>query len=123
MKATQAKVLVVEDSTLVGDALRILLEDAGYTVFIAPTVAEAVTRASETPIDVMLLDLSLPDGNGLDVMNSLREGVALPRATLAMSGHNDSAIRRACLEAGCVDLLVKPVPIAELLRQIEHHLA
>jgi DNA-binding response OmpR family regulator len=120
---TPRNVLVVEDSTLVGDALRILLEDAGYNVFIAPTVADAVKTGSETPIDMMLLDLTLPDGDGLDVLRSLRESVALPRATLAMTGHNDSAIRRACLEAGCADLLVKPVPIAELLRQIELHLA
>jgi DNA-binding response OmpR family regulator len=120
---TPRNVLVVEDSSLVGDALRILLEDAGYTVFVAPTVAEAVKMGSQTQIDMMLLDLTLPDGHGLDVLKSLRESVALPRATLAMTGHNDSAIRRSCLEAGCVDLLVKPVPIAELLRQIEHHLA
>ena len=115
-------VLVVEDSTLVGDALRILLEDSGYTVFIAPTVADAVNQAKATPIDIMLLDLTLPDGDGLDVLESLRESVAMPKATLAMSGHNDLAIRRACLQAGCADLLVKPVPIRELLRQIEHHL-
>lgn len=117
------KVLVVEDSVLVGDALRILLENAGYTVFIAPTVSDAVKIGSSTPIDMMLLDLTLPDGDGLDVLESLREKVALPQATLAMTGHNDPAIRRACLQAGCVDLLVKPVPIAELLRQIENHLS
>jgi DNA-binding response OmpR family regulator len=113
----------VEDNTLVGEALRILLEDAGYKVFIAENIADAVKMGSATPIDIMLLDLTLPDGDGLDVLESLREKVALPRATLAMSGHNDSGIRRACLHAGCADLLVKPVPIAELLRQIEHHLA
>jgi DNA-binding response OmpR family regulator len=122
LKETASSILVVEDSALVGDALRILLEDAGYTVFIAPTVADAVRMGSATPIDMMLLDLTLPDGHGLDVLQSLREGVALPRATIAMTGHNDPAIRRACLAAGCVDLLVKPVPIAELLRQIKHHL-
>ncbi|HUQ99466.1 MAG TPA: response regulator [Gemmatimonadaceae bacterium] len=120
---TSQNVLVVEDSSLVGDALRILLEDAGYTVFIAQTVADAVHRGSETRVDLMLLDLTLPDGDGLDVLKSLRESVALPRVTLAMTGYNDSATRRACLDAGCADLLVKPVPIAELLRQIKHHLA
>ena len=120
---TPSNVLVVEDSTLVGDALRILLEDAGYNVLIAETIADAVKTGLATPIDIMLLDLTLPDGDGLDVLSSLRENVALPRATLAMTGYNDSAIRRACLEAGCADLLVKPVPIAELLRQIERHLA
>ena len=115
-------VLVVEDSTLVADALRILLEDAGYAVFTAATVADAVRIGSETHVDMMLLDMTLPDGDGLDVLNNLRERVASPAATLAITGHSDVAIRRLCLEAGCADVLVKPVPIAELLRQIELHL-
>ena len=56
-------------------------------------------------------------------MTALKERGSLPRATLAMTGHNDSKSRRICLDAGCVDVLIKPVPIAELLRQIERHLA
>ena len=118
-----ATILLVEDSQLITDALRILFDDSGYNVVTAASVAEAIESANATPIDVMLLDLTLPDGNGLDVLHALRERVSLPRVTLAMTGHNDAAIRRACLEAGCADLLLKPVPIGDLLRQIERHLA
>jgi CheY-like chemotaxis protein len=85
-------------------------------------VAEAIERATSAPVDVMLLDLTLPDGDGLEILTALRERHALPRSTIAMTGHRDSASRRRCLEAGCAEVLLKPVPIGELLRQIERHL-
>ena len=118
-----ARILIVEDSALVTDAFRVLFTDAGYEVDSAATVAEAIERGTADRVDVMLLDLSLPDGNGLEILNALRERNSLPRTTLAMTGHNDSKARRSCLEAGCADVLIKPVPIGELLRQIERHLA
>ncbi|MBE3073415.1 MAG: response regulator [Actinobacteria bacterium] len=117
-----SRILIVEDSQLVTSAFQIIFEDAGYTVAAAGTVAEAIERGTNETVDLMLLDLSLPDGNGLEVLTTLRERGSLPRATLAMTGHNDPKSRRTCIEAGCADVLVKPVPIRELLRQIEHHL-
>jgi len=117
-----ARILIVEDSPLVTDAYRILIEAAGYEVDAAATVAEAIERATLTPVDLMLLDLTLPDGNGLEIMAALSVRDSLPRKTLAMTGHKDSASRARCLEAGCADVLLKPVPIGELLRQIKQHL-
>ena len=113
----------MEDSPLVTDALRVLFTAAGYEVDAAASVAEAVERGSEVAVDLMLLDLTLPDGNGLEVLDALRSRSSLPRSTLAMTGHNDTGSRRRCLEAGCAEVLLKPVPIAELLRLIELHLA
>lgn len=118
-----ARILIVEDSALVVDAFRVLFTDAGYDVESAATVAEAIELGTTKKIDLMLLDISLPDGSGLEIMNAFKERGTLPRATLAMTGHNDAKARRTCLEAGCSEVLVKPVPIAELLRQIERHLA
>jgi DNA-binding response OmpR family regulator len=117
-----ARILIVEDSPLVTDAFRVLFTDAGYEVDAAATVAEGIERGSSTRVDLMLLDLSLPDGNGLEILAALRKRGSLPRSTLAMTGHDDSQSRRTCLEAGCADVLLKPVPIGELLRQIERHL-
>src|SRR5437588_11802163 len=116
------RILIVEDSPLVTDAFRVLFTDAGYEVDAAATVAEAIERGTAQRVDLMLLDISLPDGSGLDILNPLRERNSLPRATLAMTGSNDPKSRRNCIEAGCADVLVKPVPIGELLRQIERHL-
>ena len=118
-----AHILIVEDSTLVTDALGILFRQAGYDVEIAATVAEAIESASTGAVDIMLLDLSLPDGSGLEVLKTLRARGKAPRATLAMTGHDDVKTRRACLDAGCTGVLVKPLPIGELLRQIERQLA
>lgn len=112
----------MEDSPLVTDAYRILIEAAGYDVDTAASVAEAIEHAALVPVDLMLLDLTLPDGNGLEILQALGERGHLPRKTLAMTGHKDGATRSKCLEAGCADVLLKPVPISELLRQIERHL-
>jgi CheY-like chemotaxis protein len=118
-----ARILIVEDSPLVTDAFRVLFTEAGVEVDTAATVAEAIERGTSTPVDMMLLDLSLPDGNGLEILEALRKRGSLPRSTLAMTGHADPASRRSCIEAGCADVLLKPVPIGELLRQIERRLA
>ena len=118
-----ARILIVEDSTLVTDAFVVLFQQAGYDVEIAASVAEAIERGTAGSFDVMLLDLSLPDGSGLEILENLRAHDNAPRTTLAMTGHDDSKTRRACLDAGCTDVLIKPTPIGELLRKIERHLA
>ncbi|HEU4748810.1 MAG TPA: response regulator [Gemmatimonadaceae bacterium] len=116
-------ILIVEDSTLVTDAFAILFGESGYTVHSARTVADAIAVGRRQHIDLMVLDLSLPDGSGLDVLDALRRAEKLPRVTLAMTGHTDDDTRRDCMAAGCADVLVKPVPIRNLLRQIERLLA
>jgi DNA-binding response OmpR family regulator len=119
----RARILIVEDSQLVTEAFSILFTEAGYDVDIAATVAEAIERGTSEPVDLMLLDLSLPDGGGLEILEALRKQDSLPRKTVAMTGDNDSRTRRKCLEAGCADVVLKPVPIGELLRRIERLLA
>lgn len=114
-----ASILIVEDSALVTDAFALLFGEAGYTVLSARTVADATRVGREKSVDLMLLDLTLPDGSGLEVLGALRESGHAPRATLAMTGHTDPELRRKCLNAGCADVMVKPVHIRDLLRQIE----
>ena len=119
----RSRILIVEDSQLVTEAFTILFTEAGYEVDVAATVAEAIRQANSNPVDMMLLDLTLPDGGGLEVLEALRKEDSLPRVTVAMTGDNDSRTRRKCLEAGCAEVLVKPVPIGELLRRIDRLLA
>jgi len=116
------RVLVVEDSILISSALRILLEANGYDVEVAGTASDAVEAASSSPTDVMLLDLTLPDGDGLSVLDDLKTRNARPSLTLAMTGHDDDITRARCMAAGCTDVLLKPVPINDLLRIIGERL-
>ncbi len=111
-------ILVVEDSELVTSAFRILLEDAGYRVTVAKTMKEAVDAAANSPVDLMLLDLTLPDGNGLDALALMRVNGSTPRIALAMTGDDQPATRERCTKAGCADVLIKPVSIKELRRTI-----
>ena len=111
-------VLIVEDSFDVANAYRILFEAKGYRVSLADRVLAAVELALTDPVDFMLLDLTLPDGSGLDVLDALRGG-GLPTTTVALTGHDDAAIRRRCLDAGCTEVLVKPVSPRELLAKME----
>lgn len=120
MTAAGCRVLVVEDHVLVTDAMTILLEAGGHTVRCAATVAAGVASGIGSPPDVMLLDLTLPDGSGLDVIAQLREAGALPPVTVALTGHDDPATVARCRAAGCHDVLLKPVPARELLRHVAH---
>ena len=111
--APQRHVLVVEDNELVSGALRILFESADLRVSTARTVAESLGVAQSDPPALALLDLTLPDGNGLVLVAPLR--AAGCRTVVALTGHDDAETRQRCLDAGCADVLVKPVPVRELL--------
>lgn len=111
-----ARVLLVEDSPMISSALKLLLESAGFSVTIAPTAAAASAWSGPAPADVMLLDVSLPDGDGLAVLEALAGRGLRPVTTFALTGHNDALTRERCLAAGCADVLLKPVPIERLLR-------
>src|SRR5215213_5196813 len=110
-------VLIVDDSALVTGALQLLLEESGYRVTVAEDLAQAVAACVAAAPDVALLDLTLPDGEGLELFGRLADGQR-PRVSVALTGHNDPVIRQRCLDAGCRDMLVKPVPIRELLGRV-----
>jgi len=84
-------------------------------VEVASTVHEAVQLGSQHDVDMMLLDLSLPDGDGLLALERLRRAGHEPLTTVALTGHDDDDVRQRCIAAGCSEVLLKPVPIARLL--------
>jgi DNA-binding response OmpR family regulator len=109
-------ILVIEDNPLAASALRILLQDAGYDVVTAGSLAEAERAATDarSPAAAALLDLTLPDGDGLLLLPRLSAIGRLPRVVLALTGRDDPETRARCLAAGCGDVLLKPVPAREL---------
>lgn len=118
-------VLVVEDNSLVSDALRILLEASQFRVTTAESVADALRVTASDHADLVLLDLTLPDGDGLAVVSgspAAREGDR-PTIFVALTGRDDPVTRARCMAAGCADVLVKPVPARELVSRSRAWLA
>jgi CheY-like chemotaxis protein len=118
-----AEVLVVEDNVLAADALRLLLETQGYTVRVAASVTEAVRACADRPVDLMLLDVTLPDGSGLDALAAAKVDGTTPRIIVALTGHDDRALTEACRRAGCREVLLKPIQPRELLGRVAGWLA
>lgn len=108
-------VLIVEDSEIVTDALRVLFEESGYKVSVAHTLAEARTVVSRAHIDVAIVDLRLPDGDGAALAQEWRAGG--PPA-VALSGDAGPETLERAIAAGFRDSFVKPVPIAQLLQRV-----
>lgn len=111
-------ILLVEDSPLVSEAIRVLFEETGHRVTLAASAAEAIEAASTTSPDVMLLDLGLPDADGLTVLDVLTERGLAPHRTIALTGDSDDATTQRCRAAGCHEVLLKPVSPRDLLRKI-----
>jgi CheY-like chemotaxis protein len=118
-----ARVLLVEDSPMISGALQMLLESGGFEVTVATTAAEAIESGLAERVDVMLLDITLPDGDGLSVLETLDARGMKPATTYAMTGHSDKTTRDRCIAAGCDDVLLKPVPVQQLLRIVSEAVA
>lgn len=114
--------LIVEDNELVTGALRILFEETGRRVTVAHSVAEAIAAGASDPPDLLLLDLALPDGDGLEVARSLSLRGVQPKATVALTGRDDPASLERCADAGVTAVMVKPVPTKELLAKVKEWL-
>jgi two-component system, OmpR family, response regulator len=93
--------------------MRILFENAHRRVSIAASVAEALGIGTRDPAALVLLDLTLPDGDGLTLVQPLL--AAGCQTVVALTGHDDVETRERCLAAGCADVFVKPVPARELV--------
>ena len=115
------RVLLVEDHADSADAARELLADASCQVVAAGSLAEALEAAGIQTFDLVLSDLGLPDGSGLDLMRDLRDRYGLRGIALTGYGMEDD-IRRS-REAGFVDHLVKPITFARLANAIERFFA
>ena len=114
--------MLVEDSTLVSDALRVLFEETGHRVTVAASAAEAIAAVIAVQPDVMLLDLGLPDADGLTVLDALTPRGLAPRRTIAITGDGDAATVSRCRSAGCHEVLLKPVSPGVLLKKVREAL-
>ena len=89
------RVLVCDDELQILRALRVILRDAGFEVTTAATAQEALDKAAVGPVDAAILDLVLPDGNGVDVCRSIREWSDMPIIVLSAMGEEEQKVLRA----------------------------
>jgi two-component system KDP operon response regulator KdpE len=105
-------VLVVEDDPAVAEVLCTSLRGRGYRVEVAETGAGALDAASELEPDVVVLDLGLPDIDGIDVCRHLRRWTAMPIVVLSADG--DELRKVTALDEGADDYVTKPFSMSEL---------
>ena len=110
------RILVVEDSPDLRESMAILLELQGHTVLVAADGATGVELARRERPDVALVDLGLPDMDGVEVCRRLREWCAAPVIVLSARGQERDKIE--ALDAGADDYVTKPFGIGELLARI-----
>jgi two-component system response regulator QseB len=111
------RVLIVEDDAGIATALAATLKCNGYAADVTPTLSLASAALRVEPFDLVLLDLGLPDGEGLDWLRQVRrEGHAMP--VLIMSARDALPDRVAGLDEGADDYLVKPFEPEELLARM-----
>ena len=111
------RILVVEDEQKVADALREGLEDERYDVVVERTGEGAFFRVNTETFDVVLLDLTLPGRDGLEILRAIRQR-RMETPVLVLTARDSLEDRVTGLDAGADDYLVKPFAFAELLARI-----
>jgi two-component system, OmpR family, KDP operon response regulator KdpE len=110
------RILVVDDEPQIVRALRINLRARGYDVDVAADGRAALAAAAQHPPDLVVLDLGLPDMEGVEVIRGLRGWTDAP--VIVLSGRADSTDKVAALDAGADDYVTKPFGVDELLARI-----
>lgn len=110
------RILVVDEEPAILRALRAGLEARGYEVRPAPTCALALERIASEPFDLVLLDLGLPDDDGVHVVQRVREWSTVPIIVLTADGDETRKVR--ALDEGADDYVTKPFSMPELLARI-----
>jgi two-component system KDP operon response regulator KdpE len=110
------RVLVVDDELQILRALRVILRDAGYEPVTVATAEEALDAAATRPPDAAIVDLVLPDGDGIEVTRQLRSWSEMPILVLSAIGEEEQKVR--ALEAGADDYVTKPFGARELVARL-----
>jgi len=113
-------VVIIEDEPQIRRFVRSALESEGWQVFEADTAQQGLSEAGTRKPDLLVLDLGLPDGNGLDVIRDVRGWSGVP--IIVLSARSGEADKIAALDAGADDYLTKPFGVGELLARVRANL-
>ena len=117
MAADAPRVLVVDDEPQILRALKVVLREAGFEVIAAQTAAEALDLAAVRPPEAAIVDLVLPDGDGMELTRRLREWSEMPILVLSAVGEEEQKV--SALEAGADDYITKPFGARELVARLQ----
>ncbi len=109
-------ILVVEDDAAVRSLMAVTLETRGYRYHLSQNGAEALIEATTHQPDVMLLDLGLPDMDGVDIIRKVRGWSAMP--IIVISARSEDSDKVEALDAGADDYLTKPFSVDEMLARL-----
>ncbi len=116
MSGPRLRVLVCDDEPQIVRALKVVLREAGFDVQATATAKEALDAAAVRPPAAAMIDLMLPDGDGVDVCRQLRSWSGMPILVLSAIGDEDQKV--AALEAGADDYVTKPFGPRELVARL-----
>lgn len=112
--------IIVEDEIQIRRFVRASLEAEGWKVYEAGTLKQGLTDAGTRKPDLIVLDLGLPDGDGVDFIRDLRAWTDVP--VVVLSARSDESDKVAALDAGADDYLTKPFGVAELMARVRANL-
>ena len=110
------KILIVEDEFSISNFMKTVLEGDDYTVEVATCAAQARAALEKMEFSAMLLDLGLPDADGLELLRELRQRYGLP--VIVVSARTEESEKVAALDSGADDYITKPFGSPELLARI-----
>ncbi len=113
----KGNILVIDDDENLQIVLEEYLAGDGYSVKTAESVQTALKQAQENPFDVILLDLTLPDGEGLHLIPQLKSSTSAQ--IIVVSGKTDTTEKVVCLEMGADDYITKPFEMRELSARVK----
>ena len=112
-------ILIIEDEAVFAGAVRKRLKRGGYNAEVAGTLAEGVRKISEKTPDLLLLDMRLPDGSGLDLLGTLQTSDDNAYPVLVMSAYGEIEDAVSAMKSGASDYLKKPIDLDELMITVE----
>ena len=112
------KILVIDDNNEIHSMLKVFFENQGHTMYSALSASEGLKMLVKTELDAVLLDIRLPDKDGIEALKEIKRRHPLTEVIM-LTGHASLEVAVEGMELGAFDYLMKPVDIDDLLYRIE----
>ena len=116
------RILIIDDEESVRDFMKKILTRSGYIIFTASDGREAIDMLGTVYVDLIILDMNMPNMNGIDVLRHIRNSNLTNKPVLMVSGSHDSDLRTESYKLGAYDFITKPEHTEVMLKRIENGL-